>query len=379
MELEKFNGKMGDVRQASEGAYFTFEPNPLPCDIQYDRDLVKILSEALTSLGNLSGIGYRLPNPHLLITPYLKKEAVFSSKIEGTRTTLSDLFISETGEEVGGMDDLNEVINYVKALEFGLLKIREEDISGRLIKEMHKILMSGVRGKDKDPGEYKTNQNWIGRSYDIMEADFVPASPRSVPGLIENLVKYVSVYEGDIALIRSGVMHYQFETIHPFRDGNGRIGRLLITLFLCKSGLLSQPLLYLSAFLENRRGPYYDLLLDVSQTGEIEKWLKFYLEGIKMQSDDSLRRALLLEDYKAETREVLQQSTKGNKVFIILDNLFRNPFIKIPEAARLIGSHYPTAEKNIKVLVDLGILEEYGQRKRERIFQAKRIREILEN
>ena len=378
MDIEGFNGKMGRVQQATKGAFHTYEPNPLPCDITYDNELVKILSDALTSVGNLSGIGYRMSNPHLLITPYLKKEAVFSSKIEGTRTTLSELFINETGEEAGEKDDVQEVINYVNALEFGLNEIKNSSINEALIKKMHAILLTGVRGEDKDPGQYKVHQNWIGRSNDIMEADFIPASPESVPRLMKNLYNYINEYEVETSLIKSGILHYQFETIHPFRDGNGRIGRLLITLYLCKTGLLSQPLLYLSAYLEKERDSYYDLLLDVSKTGNIESWLKFYLKGVTIQSNDALERSIKLEDYKLECRQILQEKTRSLKVLQILDRLFINPFIKIPEAAKIIGSHYPTAKSNIATLVDLGILEEFGDRKKERIYQARTIREILE-
>ena len=378
MDIEGFNGKMGRVQQATKGAFHTYEPNPLPCDITYDNELVKILSDALTSVGNLSGIGYRMSNPHLLITPYLKKEAVFSSKIEGTRTTLSELFINETGEEAGEKDDVQEVINYVNALEFGLNEIKNSSINEALIKKMHAILLTGVRGEDKDPGQYKVHQNLIGRSNDIMEADFIPASPESVPRLMKNLYNYINEYEVETSLIKSGILHYQFETIHPFRDGNGRIGRLLITLYLCKTGLLSQPLLYLSAYLEKERDSYYDLLLDVSKTGNIESWLKFYLKGVTIQSNDALERSIKLEDYKLECRQILQEKTRSLKVLQILDRLFINPFIKIPEAAKIIGSHYPTAKSNIATLVDLGILEEFGDRKKERIYQARTIREILE-
>jgi Fic family protein len=378
MDIEGFNGKMGRVQQATKGAFHTFEPNPLPCEITYDTELVKVLSNALTSVGNLSGIGYRMSNPHLLITPYLKKEAVFSSKIEGTRTTLSELFINETGEEAGEKDDVQEVINYVKALEFGLNEIKSSSINEALIKRMHAILLTGVRGEDKDPGQYKVHQNWIGRSNDIMEADFIPASPESVPRLMKNLDIYINEYEAETSLIKSGVLHYQFETIHPFRDGNGRIGRLLITLFLCKTGLLSQPLLYLSAYLEKERDSYYDLLLDLSKNGNIESWLKFYLKGVTIQSNDALERSIKLEEYKMKCREILQEKTRSIKVLQILDHLFINPFVKIPEAAKIIGSHYPTAESNIATLVDLGILEEFGDRKKERIYQARTIREILE-
>jgi Fic family protein len=378
MNENDFNGKTGKLVRARKAIYDTFEPNSLPLKIEYSEELISLLSEAILSLGNLSGLAYRMRNPHLLIMPYIKREAVLSSKIEGTRTSLSEVFLSEKEPKKEKNDDLVEVTNYIKALEYGLNKIKTEPISEDLIKDIHQILMKGARGEDKEPGRYKSVQNWIGSSYDIMEAKFVPCSPYTVSKLMNNLIEYLNNYIKSTPIIKSGVMHYQFETVHPFRDGNGRIGRLLITLFLCKSELLSQPLLYLSAYLEKHKEEYNNLLLDVSMKGNIEAWLKFFLKGIKIQADDAIERAIRLENYHNECREILQQKSQSNNVLTVLDHLFENPYIKIPEVAKILKSHYPTAENNIKILIDNGILKESTGKKRDRIFYAPKIREILE-
>ncbi len=378
MDLEVFNGKTGRPIQASGGAYFTFEPKYLPLRIEYNDRLVNALSDALVSLGNLSGMGSRISNPHLLIRPYLNKEAIMSSKIEGTRTTLSELFINDAGEDVNDKDDLQEVLNYIKALELGIQRVKDAPITQDLIMELHKVLLSGVRGEGKEPGKYRSHQNWIGKSNDIMEADFIPPAPGSIQGLMSNLVRYIEEDGPETVLLKIGMMHYQFETIHPFRDGNGRIGRLLIILHLIRKQLLYQPLLFISAYFERNRDSYYDRLLNVSKKGEIEEYLRFFMEGVRVQSNDALERTFKLEKYKNESRELVQKSTRSLKALLILDHLFINPFIKIPDAARLIGSHYPTAEKNIKQLVDLGILENYEDRRKDRLFFSPVIRNILE-
>jgi Fic family protein len=340
--------------------------------------LAKELAEASASLGSLSAFGYRLRNPHLLITPYLKKEAVLSSRIEGTRTSLSEVFLYEKTPTRGMVEDLQEVLNYVKALEFGLREIETTPINEALIKNMHSKLMSGVRGGERDPGRYKVVQNWIGTSTDILDAKFVPCRPESVPGLMQNLVEYLNTSERSPLLIKAGLMHYQFETIHPFRDGNGRMGRLLITLYLCQSKLLSQPLLYLSAYFEKNREAYDDTLFNASYKGDIEIWLKFFLRAVKTQADDALDRAMQLEAYRETCRQKLETETQTTNVLRVLDQLFVNPFIKINEVSTLLKTYYPTARNNILLLVDKGILTETTGRKRDQIFYAQEIGKILE-
>ncbi len=238
--------------------------------------------------------------------------------------------------------------------------------------------MKGVRGDEKDPGKFKSHQNWIGSSNDIMEAKFVPCDPKSVPKLIENLVFYLNEYTKSTPVIKTSMMHYQFETIHPFRDGNGRIGRLLITLYLCKSGLLSQPLLYLSAYFDKNKAEYNERMFNVSSKGEVEEWLKFFLKGAKLQADDALERAVKLEKYHEECRVLLQKKSNSTKVLTILDHLFINPYIKVAEAAKFLDVYYPTAENNIRILIENGIIKELTGKKKDRIYCAPKISEILE-
>jgi len=379
MEPEEFNGKLGKLTQASKGAYLTFEPQQLPLQINYDEELIKILAEAIASISNLSGMGRRLRNPHLLIMSYLKKEAVLSSEIEGTRTSLSEVLLEEKEKKKSTDEDLKEVNNYIKALEVGLDEIKNKPISEELVKKLHSILMKSVRGEDKEPGKYKTQQNWIGNSLEIFEAKFVPASPETTPKLIENLVEYINNSKKSTELIKAGIMHYQFETIHPFRDGNGRIGRLLISLFFCKSKILSQPLLYLSAYLKKHQKEYNQRLFNVSSKGEVENWLKFFLRAIKIQSDEALEKTIQLDNYYEEARKILEKNSSSTNALLVLDTLFENPFIKITEIEKILNCRHPTAKNNLKILVKNKILIDYNQKRvRDKIFYCPKISEILE-
>ncbi len=378
MELKECSNRLGRLMQAPKATYQTFEPMFLPLKINYDEELIKILAEAVQSISNLSAMGRRLKNPHLLIAPYLKKEAVLSSKIEGTRTSLSEVFLEEKEVKKSTNQDLEEVNNYIRALEYGLKETEDKPINLELIKKLHFTLMKGVRGQTKDPGQFKSLQNWIGSSKDILEAKFVPASPETTPNLMQNLVEYIDKSAKSTPLIKVGIMHYQFETIHPFRDGNGRIGRLLITLFLCKTGLLSQPLLYLSAYFEKHKQDYDLKLFNVSVKGEIENWLKFFLTAIKIQSDEVLNRTIELEKYQEDSRLHLETHSNSTNVLRVLDLLFINPFIKITEIKKTLKCHYPTAENNVRILVENEILKEYTkEKKRDKIFYAPAICRIL--
>lgn len=379
MEPEEFNGKLGRVTQASKASYYTFEPNTLPLQIIYDEEMIKLLAEAVASISNLSSAGKRLRNPSLLIAPYLKKEAVLSSEIEGTRTSLSEVLLDEKEKSKSEDDDLKEVNNYIHALNTGLKEIKELPISEELIKKLHKILLKSVRGEDKEPGKYKTHQNHIGNSIDIFEAKFVPASPETTPKLMENLIDYMNNSRKSTELIKAGIMHYQFETIHPFRDGNGRMGRLLISLFFCKSNILSQPLLYLSAYFKKHQREYNERLFNVSSRGEIENWLKFFLKAIKAQADEALDRTSQLESYYEESRRILEKNSNSTNALLVLDHLFFNPFIKITEIEEILDCLHPTAKNNLKILIKNNILKDYTpKRNRDKIFYCPKISEILE-
>ena len=260
--------------------YWAFIPNPLPPSIIY-KDLINLLSEADRLLGELSGTGRTLLNPYLLIGPYTRREAVSSSRIEGTEASLSDLFYFEAAEtEKPKVSDVKEVKNYVKAMEAGIKRLKDLPISVRLIREIHKILMQGVRGEQAEPGELRKSQNWIGRQgCTLNEATFVPPPIDEMAKALSDWENYLHSNPKEPPLIQCALMHYQFEAIHPFLDGNGRIGRLLITFFLCEKGFLTQPLLYLSEFFEKHRSEYYSRLLGVSQRGEWKEWIEFFEEN----------------------------------------------------------------------------------------------------
>ncbi len=383
MNSEEFNNKAGTVSISSNRAYFTFTPKIFPLEIRFDNNLICLLAKANLKIGQLSGLGFNLPNPHLIIKPYLKKEAVLSSKIEGTRSSLSDVFLQEVQkknlEKKQADSDLKEVINYIEALEYGLNKIQNQELNIQLILDMHNILLTGVRGKNTEPGKIRKIQNWIGVPYSLIsDASYVPPEPEKIKPLLINLFNYLNTDKTTPDLIKIGLVHYQFEAIHPFIDGNGRIGRLLILIYLIKNGLLSMPLLYLSGYFNKHRGKYYDLLLNISKKGEYIEWLTFFLNGVITQSDDISQRTKKLVDYWSETREELKQKSTSINSLMIFDSLLKNPYVSIPAASKIINKQYPSAKQAVEVLIKHGILTESTTGKRNKIYVAKKIINILE-
>lgn len=382
MNPEEFNDQAGTVSQSPKGLYHTFTPKKMPSKINLSSKTLKKLEDATYALGNLNGVGHSIINPHLLIRPYLKKEAVWSSKIEGTRTSLSDVFLYEAKVDApageGKDTDLQEVINYINSTEYGLKEIKTKNLDHNLILEIHKILLSGVRGASKDPGKIRINQNWIGPyGSSILEATFVPPAPEKLDELLEDLFTFLNDKNELPDLLKIGLAHYQFEATHPFRDGNGRIGRLLITLYLCKKQKLGLPLLYISGYFEQNRSQYYDLLLNVSKKGDYESWLNFFLDAVITQSNDATQRILKLEDYSKIAKAKIMQ--KRNMLALkILDQLFINPFINIPFAERILGKRYPTAKRAVMALVNEGILQDACIKDgKTKIFVAPEINAIL--
>ncbi len=385
MKKEDFTKPAGELIEDPFGEYYYFIPEEIPINVRLQPETTFLLSEAERSIGMLSGAGELLPIPHLLINPYLTKEAVLSSKIEGTQASLSDVLKFKAEEIDEGKHikkketgDIREVANYITALEYGLDKIKTSDIDFSLIKKMHGILLHKVRGQDKEPGKFREMQNWIGRhGTPIEQARYVPPAPQALIKPLHDFVRYTKETKIPL-LIQVALMHYHFEAVHPFRDGNGRIGRLLISLFLCKRKVLSQSLLYLSAYFEKNREEYYDKLLDVSKKSSYEDWIKFFLKGVKEQSDDALKRARKLvslrEQYHSKLREIgaVHNSSK------VLDKLFENPFISISKIRKFLGVPFPTAKRAISVLIELGIVKEITGRRRNKIYCAKEILRILE-
>lgn len=382
MNSQEFENAFGVTKEREDpkwGNHLVFIPNKLPPEIRFNMQLALSISRADAKLGKLSGVGLLLPNPNLLIMPYLKKEALMSSRIEGTRISLSELLLSEAKGTEENIPDAFEVVNYVHAVRYGLDKIEKNPIDLELIKEMHKILMRGVRGKEKSPGEYRNVQNWIGpRNCTVQEATFVPPGPEDVTQLMSDLLSYLNSDDGMPLLIKCALMHYQFETIHPFCDGNGRIGRALITLYLCKKKLMIRPLLYLSGFFEANKREYASLLLKTNKEGSFEEWLDFFLEAITVQAEDALQRATKIQELREEYRKITQDKFQTSALARLIDKLFVNPYITITNAERLLKVTYPTAKRLIEILVKLEILKLTSKQERNKMYIAHEILRIQE-
>lgn len=360
--------------------YWAFLPNPLPPRISYDRDLVRLLSDADRLLGELSGTGRLLPNPYLLIAPYIRREAVWSSRIEGTIATLGDLFFFEAAEsEEPKAPDVREVRNYVRAMEYGVDRLKELPISIRLISGIHEVLMEGVWGARATPGEIRRSQNWIGPlGCSINEATYVPPPVGKMEQALSELEKYLHSDSNEPPLVQCALMHYQFEAIHPFLDGNGRIGRLLITFFLHERGFLTQPLLYLSAFFGRFRDKYYSRLLAVSQRGNWREWITFFLKGIAIQAGDAISDAKKILTLHAEYKSVLEKTKKvPESAHRLIDEIFMNPVISISGLSKRWGIPFNSVKTGVMRLVKIGILRELSGRKRNRLFVAPKLMELL--
>lgn len=367
-------GTLADI-----GAGFVaFVPDALPPTIVWDSALVQAISTADRALGELAGVGRTLPNPHLLIRPFVQKEAVLSSRIEGTRASLPDLLlfdIDPTNETE--VDDAREVRNYVTALEYGLQRIDRLPIGTRLLRELHEILLDGVRG-DGSAGELRRLQVHIGPTKRMTDATFIPAPANEVPRLLSDLEKFIHSSPEIPALVRLAMIHYQFEAIHPFHDGNGRIGRLLISLLLSAEQLLPEPLLYLSAYFERNRDEYYRALREVSTRGDWRQWFLYFLEGVRQQSFDAIDTANRLTNLRASFHERLHTPRRTGLLHKLVDNLFVRPVITIPEAARILDITYRSAQQNVDRLVETRILRELTGQKRNRIFIADEIVRAIE-
>lgn len=380
------SGKLLQVGQG-ETAYRAFVPHSLPPELALDAELVRTLSDADRALGELAGLGRTMPNPNLLIGPFIRREAVLSSRIEGTQADLTDLYAYEAGQlSLPGLkpspseSDVREVLNYVRALEYGLERLNTLPVSLRLIRELHERLMEGVRGEKATPGEFRRSQNWIGKpGCTLNEADFVPLPVAEMNEALDAFEKYLHAENSYPPLIRLALIHYQFEAIHPFLDGNGRIGRLLISLLSVNWNLLPSPLLYLSAFFERHRQDYYDLLMAVSERGAWHDWLLFFLRGVAQQSRDAISRAKQLQDLQLAWRERLTQVRVSALTLRLADSLFVSPLLTIPEAQRLLGvKQYRSAQQNVEKLVAAGILRQIGKPSYGKTFIADEILKIID-
>lgn len=338
--------------------------------------MVNALSNADRLLGYLAGEGGKLPNPHILIRPFIVREAVLSSKIEGTQTTLGDVLAARAGAEtVTNIDDLKEVNNYITALEYGTKRLQSFPVSLRLIRELHEKLMTNVRGQHAAPGQFRKSQNWIGPVGCTLEtATYVPPSPEHLPQCLDELENFL--YEKTLPpLIKIALAHYQFEAIHPFVDGNGRVGRLLIQLMLMEGEILPTPLLYLSAFFEATRSEYYERLGAVTQKGDWTGWLQYFLNGVARQAEDAASRAARINEIINKWRKNTIELATPHR---LIDELASNPFVTTTKTAALMGVSFNTMQRAIEKLKELGILHEISSSKRNRVYCAKEILSILE-
>src|ERR1700730_4265956 len=365
-------------RKISQGNYFAFLPAPLPPALDWTSRLIGVLSDADRLIGRLAGGGGRLPNPHILIPPFVRREAVLSSKIEGTQATLGELLAAEAGAAVDrSPEDLREVGNYVVALEHGISRLKKLPLCVRLTRELHEKLMTGVQGHQAGPGRFRKIQNWIGKpGSTIATASYIPPPPGEVEPCLAAWEKFL--HESTLPpLVTIALAHYQFEAIHPFLDGNGRVGRLLITLFLIERQILPTPLLYLSAFFEASRRDYYDGLRGISERGAWNDWLEYFLLGVARMSEDALSRAMRINGLLSEWQRKVSGESRNNPLRAV-ELLGANPFLTVKGVADKLAIAFTTAQRAIERLERANIVKRVGDAKRDRVYCATALLDILE-
>jgi Fic family protein len=357
-----------------------FVPADLPAKLAWTPELVVTLSDANLWLGQLRGVGLNIPNPNLLITPFARLEAEMSSRIEGTQAEVKDIYLFEM-HEAGTrpeVPDVREVSNYVRALDYGLKRCGQLPVCLRMIRDLHAKLLEGVQGEVDRPGEFRTDQNWIGsRGCPITQARYVPPPPEQLSGCLDAFERFVNAPLGELpVLVWLAMVHYQFEAIHPFRDGNGRIGRLLMILLLCSKGVLDKPLLYLSAYFERNCKQYYERLLRVSTHGEWAEWISFFLRGVVEQSKDAFDRSRQLLELQRRYHDKvnLWRSALGIKM---VDLLIERPVVSIALVSKYFSVTYVTARDIVANFVKDEILKEVTGRKRYRIYMAEEVLKVI--
>lgn len=349
--------------------YKAFVPNPLPFEAKMDSELQTLLSKADLALGRLDGVADILPNVDFFILMYVRKEATLSSQIEGTQATFVDVLKAEARiEDTEIHKDVDEILNYITAMNYGIERLKELPLSLRLIKEIHAKLLQGVRGEHRTPGEFRTSQNWVGGA-SLQTAVFIPPPHAEVTRLMGNLEEYLHDTAPVPILVKTGLIHAQFETIHPFLDGNGRIGRLLVTFYLYQQGILRKPLLYLSDFFRSYRQAYYDKLNTFREKDDIKGWLKFFLEGVIITSEkavDTARKIIQLrENYVAKVTTLGRSAEKG---MLLLNKLYRTPIVRVRDVEMITSLSNPNALTLVEKFEKLGILKETTGYKRNRVY-----------
>lgn len=379
MDPEQFTPEQRRHLVRLPDATWAFVPPPTPRTIEITLGLANELSRADQLVGELNGTGKHLPNPHILISPYLRREAVLSSRIEGTETGFAELLLIEASDTPQGAtsEDAREVINYVTALEWGFNELHRLPTSLRLTRELHRRLMTGVRGGDKTPGEFRRFQNFVApKGTPIEDATYVPPPPMAMGELLDDWERFVHEDDDLPLLLRCALMHAQFESIHPFADGNGRVGRLVIPLMLIERKALAQPLLYVSGSLERRRDEYYAALMEIRLTGNYEPWLRLFLAAVAEQAHEAVLGAERLTDLQRRYHDRFGK-TKSSIVRPLIDRLFSHIVVSAPSVAKEFGVTYVTAQGAIEELVATGVLREMTGKRRNRAYYAPEIFSVV--
>ena len=362
-----------------EAMYQSFKPNPLPPipEIEMDGEIVKLLVDANKQLVKLDTASQLISNADLFISMYVRKEALISSQIEGTQCTLDDVLDPEV--EANANLDVSDVINYVKATQYALKRLERLPLCCRLIREIHEVLMENVRGQDKTPGEFRHSQNWIGpANCSLKDARYIPPNVEDMQTAMSDLEKYINENVDYDPLIRAALTHYQFETIHPFLDGNGRIGRLLILLYLMEQRLIEKPVIYISYFLKKNQIEYYDRISEVRRTGNFEQWIRFFLEAVSKAASDSLEAIRQLSVLHDTNVEKLPKTTRSkDNLRAVFDYIEQYPIIDIKRTAKELEVSYNTVAAAVRKLVELGILQETTNAARNRVFAYEEYLAIL--
>lgn len=356
---------------SGEMAYQSFRPNPLPPEppIEMSNELIAKLIDANRRLATLDGLSSRIPNMDLFVSMYVRKEALLSSQIEGTQCTLDDI-LNPFAEENTNLN-VSDVVNYIRAEEYAINRLQTLPLCNRLIKETHAVLMEGVRGQEKNPGEFRYSQNWIGgQGSTLRNARYIPPNPEDMVDAMSDLEKYMNGEDSLDPLIQAALIHYQFETTHPFLDGNARVGRLLITLFLMEKKILSAPSLYISYFLKMNRVEYYDRMTQVRKTGDYEQWVLFFLQALSDSAEDAIQTIDRLTEIHNRNVQKFNSMTKRQQTNAInfLIYLEKNPIIDIQKTATALNLSYNTAAKNVASFVDNGILQQTEKSGRAKIY-----------
>ena len=362
---------------SGEAMYQSFRPTPLPPVIDMDNEMVSLLTGATKALATLDAISSYIPNMNLFVSMYVRKEALLSSQIEGTQATLEDVL--DPLVEKNANQNVAEVVNYIKATEFAMERMNSLPLCNRLIKETHEVLMSGVRGQEKNPGEFRTSQNRIGATgSSLKNARYIPPNPEDMINAMSDLEKYINSDDSLDLLIQAALLHYQFETIHPFLDGNGRVGRLLITLFLMEKKVLNSPALYISYYLKKNRIEYYDRMSEVRNKDNYEQWIKFFLNAIKESADESVETIKKLSElHNVNIKKIDAMGRAAKNARAVFDYLEQNPIIDIGKTAEELNLAFSTVSLAVNRLVDVGVLIQTNNANRNRVFAYENYLAIL--